>query len=258
MRRLLLALVVLTPAMVFAQGPFDGVWRLNLQNTQYIGKENYRLQNGMFQCSTCDPKIDTKADGTDHPLTGSPYADALNVRVVDDRTVAIVFKKGGKVTGKTSYVVSQDGQTLSTDGAFTTQSGQEIAIKYPAKRVEAGEGSAHRISGVWQPGKLESLSENVMLVTYKTTGDSFSMSDKAGNSYTARFDGKDYPYKGDPGITTVSIRKVDANTIEETFKRDGKPIGINRMTVAANGREMSISFQDKVRDVTIKWTADKQ
>ena len=81
---------------------------MNLQNTQYVGKENYSVQNGMFQCSTCDPKIDTKADGSDQPLKGSPYADTVNVRVVDDRTVEIVFQKGGQATGRTRYVVSED------------------------------------------------------------------------------------------------------------------------------------------------------
>jgi hypothetical protein len=79
-----------------------------------------------------------------------------------------------------------------------------------------------------------------------------------GGSYTARFDGKDYPYKGDAGISTVSLRKIDANTIEETFKLGSKVIGVARTSIAAGGRSLSVSFKDVARDVTMKWMADKK
>jgi hypothetical protein len=111
---------------------------------------------------------------------------------------------------------------------------------------------------VWRPGKLEGLSENAMDVTYKATGDTLSMSDNAGNSYTAKLDGKDYPYKGDAGITAVAVRKIDARTIEESYKRNGKTIAVTRLTVAPDGKVLSASYQDKVRDVEVKWTADKR
>ena len=84
------------------------------------------------------------------------------------------------------------------------------------------------------------------------------MSDQAGDSYTAKFDGKDYPYKGDPGTTSVSLKKIDANTIEETYKRNGKVIIVNRMTVAPDGKTLSANFEDKLRSVTFKSTAEKQ
>jgi hypothetical protein len=258
MKKLLFAAVFLAPTILLAQSGFDGVWRMNLQNTQYVGKENYSLQNGVFRCSTCDPKIDTKADGQDHSVSGSPYFDAVNVRVVDDRTVEIVYKKKAKVSGTSKLSASPDGKTLATEFANVTEGGQTVNGKYTAARLAAAPGSAHKISGVWQPGKLDDISENVMEVTYKGDGDGLSMSDKAGNSYTAKFDGKDYPYKGDPGITTVALQKIDARIIEETYKRDGKTVGVSRKTVAPDGKTMSVSFEDKVRSVTIKWTADKR
>jgi hypothetical protein len=42
------------------------------------------------------------------------------------------------------------------------------------------------------------------------------LSDQTGDSYAAKFDGKDYPYKGRSGVTSVSLEKIDANTIVET------------------------------------------
>ena len=258
MKTFVLSLVLLTPTTVFGQSPIDGVWRLNLEKTQYVGKENFSLQNGVFRCTTCDPKVDTKADAADHPVSGSPYLDTVNVRVVDDRTVEIVYKKNGKVVNTSKMVASEDGKSMNTEFTDTTEGREKVTGHYSSTRVDPAPSSGHRISGVWQPGKLGGISENVMEVTYKTTGEQLSFSDKAGSSYTASFDGKDYPFKGDPGVTTVSIRRVDPNTIEETLKRDGKIVYVSRMTVATDGKTMAVSTHDPVRDVTIKGTWDKK
>jgi hypothetical protein len=258
MKRLLFGLVFLVPAIVSAQSAFDGVWRINLQSTDYIGKENYNLQDGVFRCSTCDPKVETTADGQDHPVSGSPYFDTVNVRAIDDRTIEVVNKKGGKVAATLKLSASNDGKSLAVEFVNVNEGGQQVKGKYMATRLEPAPASAHRISGVWRPGKLEGLSENAMDVTYKATGDTLSMSDNAGNSYTAKLDGKDYPYKGDAGITAVAVRKIDARTIEESYKRNGKTIAVTRLTVAPDGKVLSASYQDKVRDVEVKWTADKR
>lgn len=43
------------------------------------------------------------------------------------------------------------------------------------------------------------------------------------------------------------MKSLDKNTIEETDKRDGKVIGVSRMTVAADGKTMTAKFEDKLR-----------
>ena len=75
---------------------------------------------------------------------------------------------------------------------------------------------------------------------------------------TAKLDGKDYPAKGDPGTTSVSLRKVDANTIEETGKRNGKVIGISRMTVQPDGKTMKVEYQDELTGDSMTYMAKKQ
>ena len=83
------------------------------------------------------------------------------------------------------------------------------------------------------------------------------MSDPTGDSYAARFDGKEYPFKGDPGVTSVSVKKIDETTIEETDQRKGKVIAVSRMTVDPDGKTMKITVEDRLRNATINWTADK-
>jgi hypothetical protein len=89
------------------------------------------------------------------------------------------------------------------------------------------------------------------------TADVLVMSDPTGDSFTAKFDEKEYPFKGDPGVTAVSLKKIDENTIEETDIRKGKVITVTRMTVDRNGKMMVVSVDDKLRKAKISWTADK-
>jgi hypothetical protein len=66
------------------------------------------LENGTYRCDSCNPKIEAKADGHDHPISGSPYADTINVRPISDHEVEIVNKKKGKVTGRNKMTVSAE------------------------------------------------------------------------------------------------------------------------------------------------------
>src|ERR1700743_2681404 len=59
-----------------------------------------------------------KFDGKAYPLTGDPTADERSYQTVNDHTLAIANKKGGKVTTSGRIVVSADGKTrkLSVTG----------------------------------------------------------------------------------------------------------------------------------------------
>lgn len=85
-----------------------------------------------------------------------------------------------------------------------------------------------------------------------------TMNNPTGQGYTAKLDGTDAPYKGDPGTTSVSVKKLGKNTIEETDKRDGKVIGIYRMTVGPDGKTMTIAITDRLRGTSSQYAAEKQ
>ena len=259
MKKLLFALVFLAPAMLLAQNAFDGTWRVSTQSAQFGGKPmTFSLQNGVYRCDSCVPKIDVNADGKDHKRTGSPYSDTVNVRAVDDHTIEVITKKGGKVVGTSKDTASQDGKTLTTEWSFVAENGQQGNGKATYTRVAPAPEGANKASGSWQTDKIDNVSENVVTVSFKVTADGLSMSQPTGESYTAKFDGKDYPYKGDPGTTNVSLKKIDANTIEETDKRDGKVIFISRMTVSPDGRTMKIENTNKLYGTSSKFEATKQ
>src|SRR5687768_1537316 len=130
MKRLVIGAPVVVPTLVLAQSTFEGTWRINLEDTQYVGTEKYSLEDGQFRCTTCEPKIDVKADGQDHPFTGSPYSDTVSVKVVGNDTIDVVYKKADKVTGSMKVTTSADGKSVNTEFMSSPPSGQKITGKY--------------------------------------------------------------------------------------------------------------------------------
>ena len=251
---------LLLPAVAAAQNAFNGTWKFELKTAQFPEKPDvYLLQGGMYDCKTCVPEINIKADGQDQKVSGHPYYDMVSIKVVDDRTIQANAKKNGKEVATSKTWITPDGKTMknefsdssNTNAAPVTGKGEET-------RVEKGPAGAHVISGSWRTTKLDTLSENALLVTFKVSADSLSMSNPTGQSYTAKLDGTDAPYKGDPGLTSVSVKKIGANAIDETDKRDGKVISIAHMVISADGKTMTLTLDDKLHGTTAKYTAQKQ
>ena len=105
---------------------------------------------------------------------------------------------------------------------------------------------------------MANMSSNGLTVTLQSTPNGMKMSDNNGASYDAKFDGKDYPIQGDPGQTMVSLKKVDANTLEETDKRNGKVVYTAHITVSADGKKMTYAGHDKERDRDSTFVLNKQ
>ena len=57
-------------------------------------------------------------------------------------------------------------------------------------------------------------------------------------------DGQDHPVKGHDGFDAVAIKVVDDHTIERTYKKDGKVISEDTITVAADGNTATEEFND--------------
>lgn len=263
MKKLLPALLLigfLMPALAVAQSPFDGTWKIDINKADFSKKPDvFLLQNGMYQCKTCVPTIDVKADGQDQKVTGHPYYDTVAIKVVNDHQIEETDKKNGKVVLTSTSTVSSDGNTLTfefTDSTATT--GAPVTGKGEATRVAKGPAGANAISGSWRNTKLESLSDNGIVFTFKVSGDELTMTTPTGQSYTAKLNGPEAPYKGDPGTTSVSVKSMGKNTVEETDLRDGKVIYVNKMTVAADGKTMNMVSEDKLHGRTSRFVATKQ
>jgi hypothetical protein len=253
---LILSALLSAGVTAVAQSPIDGTWKTNMAQTKFSPKPNvFYLSQGWYHCVSCNPTFDAKADGTDQPVTGQTY-DTVSVTEVGANTIAVTTKKGGKVVSEQTRTVSADGKTLTVKTtAHPMNSDQTVTATATGKRTGVKPLGVHATSGEWQIVKVEQ-SENALTTTYKTNGDELTMSAPTGETYTAKLDGTDAPVKGSYGYDTVSLKKVNDHTIEETQKRNGSVVMVN--TITAAGKTMKVTSDNKVTGRINTYSATKQ
>lgn len=127
--------------LVFASDAQMGTWRLNEAKSKLTpgATKNHTV---VYKAAGDDIKItvdgldkDGKAthnewtgkfDGKDYPVTGDPNSDARFYKKVDDHTLEMTAKKGGKVTMTGRIVVSRDGKTRTVTTTATDSSGKKV------------------------------------------------------------------------------------------------------------------------------------
>lgn len=255
--RILISTLLLVPAVALASSAFDGTWKGRVDSFKVTGKPDvFVIAAGTYTCTSCIPEIKIKADGADHAVTGHDYYDTVAVKIVDATTVERTNKMAGKVTGTNRVTASADGATLT--GKFTDYTGEKTGtFTYTEKRVAAAPAGAHATSGSWQQNKVSDANDAVTIVTYEMTPDHFSMHAN-GQSYSAKFDGKEYPIVGDPGHTTVTLKRLSANDVEETDHRKGKVTDVIHLATAVDGKSLKVEDKDVAHEQTVTFTLDKQ
>ncbi|MGO9803991.1 MAG: hypothetical protein ACLPTM_01090 [Steroidobacteraceae bacterium] len=256
--RILLAALLLVPAAALAgSSSFDGTWKTEIGTLKVSGKaDSYLLADGTYTCSNCNPPLTVKADGADHAVTGHAYYDTVSVKVVNPSTIDITYHRAGKVSGHDTITVAADGKTL-TDKFVNNDGTKEMNGSFTEKRLSAGPAGAHAVSGEWQPDQLTAANDAATTVSYEMRGEHFKMSSN-GQSYDAQFDGKEYPVVGDPGHTTVTLKRIAANTVEETDHRQGKVTDVIRLATGADGKTIHVEDKDVAHGQTATMTLDKQ
>jgi uncharacterized Zn-binding protein involved in type VI secretion len=254
----LLFVLLLVPVLGWAQSPFDGTWKVEPDKTKHSKKPDVLLlENGMYECKSCVPPINVKADGQFQPVSGNPYLDMMKVEVVDDHHVNSESQKAGKQVSAVKRSVSDDGKTLTEAWTYYgNPTGGPVSGTDVLTRVGKAPGG-NAVSGSWRQEKGDVATADALLFTFKSGGDSLAMTTPTGQSYDAKLDGKDYSMVGDPGVTTVSLRRI-GNDIEETDKRDGKVIWVGKMSVSADGKTMTVEGDDKLHGTKSTYYAIKQ
>ena len=251
----------LLPMLASAQAAFDGTWKIDMSKVNFPKKpDEFLLQNGMYSCKTCTPPYEIKADGTDQAVSGHPYYDTVAIKVLNDHAIEETDKKDGKVVATSTTTVSSDGKTVMFEfsDSSNTNGGPPVTGKGEATLVEPGPAGSNAVSGSWRTTKIEGMSDNATVWTYKFSGNELTMSTPTGQTYTAKLDGMEVPMKGDAGVTSVSVKMIDRDTLMEIDKRDGKIIGISKMTISADGKTAKISYDDELQKRTTEAAAIKQ
>jgi len=110
-----------------ANDPMFGIWKLNVSKSTYTPGPAPKSAISKFEPwedgikATIDVvagqgnkihlEVAAKFDGKDYPIKGSPMADAISLKRVNDRQVDVVEKKDGKIVMTGKSVISADGKT---------------------------------------------------------------------------------------------------------------------------------------------------
>lgn len=238
-----LGIILVSPACV-AQSVFNGTWRPDPQVFGPTHKPDVvLLMNGAYDCQTCAPPYKIKADGADQAIAGNPYYDSLSVRVVDDRTVLKIVKRGGKTVAETKSVVSSDGNSKTDVQTMYEMAPSPIEMTSHSVRISAGSQGSHLVSGAWRMTDLD-VSNHAEDTIFKVSGDTLSMSDRLGRSFSAKLDGAEAPYNGSDEFSSVTLNLIDSHIIEESDKRGGKVVKISRWDVGPDGKTMHVRLDD--------------
>ena len=121
-----------------AQDPFSGTWQLNTAKSKYDpgpapDKATVTIKSdgttwtvkttASYEGKPLETSYTAKLDGTPAPFKGSPFADMISVRKVDDRTVELRSMKDGKTVSESRAIVSGDGKTATVTGTGMTPKG---------------------------------------------------------------------------------------------------------------------------------------
>ena len=63
--------------------------------------------------------------------------------------------------------------------------------------------------------------------------------------YSAKFDGKDYPVTGVANADSISVKRIDASTIETVQKKDGKVVMTVTSKVSKDGKTRTSTWRGK-------------
>ncbi len=110
-----------------AADPSVGTWKLNVAKSKFGSGPVYK--NILVKIETQGDRIQYTIDtvpargealhytfrigynGTDYPVTGYPTADTVAATRIDDNTVDLVFKKGGREVVRRHEIISNGGKT---------------------------------------------------------------------------------------------------------------------------------------------------
>ena len=139
--------------------------------------------------------------------------------------------------------------------------------------VVAGAAAAEPNLGTWKLNEAKSKAvpgtPRNHTVVYEAAGDNVKVIvdgvDGAGkpahNEWTGKFDGKNYPIKGDPTADARSYTRVDERTLTFANSLSGKVILTGRIAVSADGktRTVTVTGTDSMgKQVTSTSVFDKQ
>jgi hypothetical protein len=231
------ALLSLISASAFAaDDSFVGKWKFNPDKSQLTGLD-YKIEDaggGQYRFIFGDDIETLPLDGKGH-LT--KYGETWSIKPTGPSNWESTTKRDGKVTDKSMWSISADGQTFTSHEESMRPDGSTGRTELVFKRT----GGTSGLAGSWESTSLKVLSPTGMQVA-KWQGDGYSRINPAYKErLDFKLDGKDYTPSGPrvPKGTTVSAKKIDDRNLAMTYKLKGKTTETDKWELSADGKTLT-------------------
>jgi hypothetical protein len=236
---LLLFVVALATTRLHAiDGSFVGKWKLNPEKSTMhdqmkvtsAGANRYAFDFG-------GGAEFIVTNGTDQPgLDGTTLA----VSAEGPRVWRVVRKKDGRMQISAIWTLSPDGGSLRDDYTGYAPNGTSFTIHY----IYTPLGGASGFAAVWDSTNEKPDRVELEVQPYQSNGLSF-INQAQHSAKNMNFDGKDYPVKdaNAPAGAMSSARRVNANTLEFTEKRNGKVADTQHIQLSPDGKILTMTIQ---------------
>ena len=137
---MIVAMGLIAVAVCVASDPQMGTWKLNEAKSKFAPgatKNNtvaYEAAGDSVKVTVDGTTSDGKPahnewsgkfDGKDYPVTGDPTSDMRSYKEVNDNTMDLSVKQGGKVTITGQIVISKDGKSRTVTTNHTDANGKQ-------------------------------------------------------------------------------------------------------------------------------------
>jgi hypothetical protein len=240
MRLLCATALSLAAGATQAKSPLDGVWLADL-DTQAMPRQVdvYLVKDGVYRCDSCAPPRSYPADGKIRPVAGDPEGASESVAITGPRTMVTHIVEPA-IERTTTMTVAPDGRT-ATYVSLDVRPGvkRPLRTEYLARRTAEAPAGAHPVSGSWQGVRYVSVPDQVRTTELRDDGRSFSYRAPIGVHFKAAFGGAPVAVQGPyGGKVLVTVRRIDARTVEETRTEDGKVTLVRTYAAAPDGSSL--------------------
>jgi hypothetical protein len=247
--QLLLAVCLVTSSAWAADDSFVGKWKVDPSKSTLIDEMKLEAAGANRYTITFEPgAVDTVvADGSEQPaLSGT----TLSITVKGPNRWEVVRKLKGRTLLRAQWTLSPDGKTLNDDFTqylpdgttlFSTPlpNGSTLFLPYVYGRTAGDSGFV----GTWDSDSAKVKKGLELIVQpYEGNGLSFKRSDEEAVK-KVKLDGGDYPNdtKGQDTGTVYSGRRMDAHTLEITYKRKGKTMETRQIELSTDLKTLTIT-----------------
>ncbi|MGB2663436.1 MAG: hypothetical protein WAK48_05505 [Candidatus Acidiferrum sp.] len=232
--------IVAAAAALYASDPRIGVWKLVSADCALDPPRVLSITphgKGVHVVISGSSHVDFTADwdGHDNHVKNIPEFNQIVMRRIDKNQTEIKEKKNGTLVATLRDKISSDRRELTIT---TIQQGHEDQITV-WERCGGLQNAANPFIGEWAEDFSKTRLRQGLALKIEADG-SGGIHFVGEFSYTANFDGQEYPLTGSRD-DTVALALIDAHTVDSTYRRGDEIADRDRWVVSADGRQMTLT-----------------